>query len=103
MCQGCYENYGSPAIISDTVIEAAKLIEEVYSFDAVGGNLHIAVDDWNLDDESLEWLELDWMPEHQHDTDPEQFDAETRCLAALKSLSVPERASAMALQREFIK
>jgi len=50
MCKGCWEEAGSPAIINTKTRAVAKLIDDVYSYSGAGGNAHIVVDDWNLED-----------------------------------------------------
>lgn len=100
MCQGCWEKYGSPRIVNEKTKAAAELISGVYDHGACGGGLHIVVDDWNLDDASVDFcgdlVEGPGYPREFH-AGAEQIEAERACLRALKDMTVIERASALAL------
>lgn len=102
MCYGCYEGAGSPAIINDKTKTAAALVAKVYEYSLVGGNAHIVVDDWNLEDDNIRWCLDTALAENVHEADDEQLAAERVCLEALLALTPPERASAMALHDGFI-
>lgn len=39
--------------VSDEMLECRDLVESLYETEPVGGPLHVATDDYNLDDESL--------------------------------------------------
>lgn len=85
MCFNCYQEYGSPAIDTPQVRHAAACIAKVYDeVSDVGGNLHCAIDDWNLDD--LEYI-------LEYDLEPQ----ERECYDSLAALTVDERASALGL------
>ena len=99
MCRACWVDYGSPAIRNDRVLAAVAAIRELYELTASGGNLHVIVDDWNIDDE---YFERDPCDENYWDADPEQLAVERRCFALLKAMTVDERASALALHDKFI-
>lgn len=96
MCEGCYKELGSPderSTALDKVMLAKKLIEAVYSLSAVGGSLHCQLDDWNLDDAF--------------------FTADSRrsvvgfvdlaCFDVLQELTIPQRATALALYDGYLK
>jgi hypothetical protein len=57
MCEQCYIDAGSPSIINEKTEHAARLIESIYDSPegGVGGYAHIIVDDWNLDDDSIDF------------------------------------------------
>ncbi len=55
MCCGCWEEDGAPRIDNAKVRAVQALIAAVYEHDCVGGNLHIVLDDNNLEDGSLRW------------------------------------------------
>lgn len=99
MCANCWEELGSSQIDSAAVRAAATAIRAVYDHSCVGGHLHIALDDWNLDDGNLEscgqWLDED------PDADIKQADAERHCLRLLKAMPEDERESALALHYGF--
>lgn len=102
MCYGCYLKAGEPAIINDATRAAAALVAKVYEFSMVGGNAHIVVDDWNLEDHNIRWCLDTALVENFHEASDEQLSAERGCLEALLALNPAERASAMALHDGFI-
>ena len=117
MCYGCWEEEGKPTIDTPAVRAAAAAVAEVYEHACTGGNLHIVLDDWNLEDSSLAFCDAyiargghpddpDHSPSYtryklEHPDSPEQLAAERRCHDLLKALSVKERASALALNDRF--
>jgi hypothetical protein len=101
MCLDCWDGYGSPAIDTPDVRLAAKLIADVYEFSCVGGNLHIAIDDWNLDDEDLDFCHDAIRKIDVHEAPPDQLNAEWAALIALRDLTEEGRASALALHNGF--
>ena len=103
MCQGCYEEYGSPTVVTDSVREAAELVADVYEFSAVGGNAHIVLDDWNLEDDYIRWCLEKAIPENAHEAEPGQIEAEQKCLTAFLALSLEDRAAALALSEGRIE
>ncbi len=50
-----YEKYCDMGIVNDRVLLAARLMDIVYSYSLVGGNLHIILDDCNILDSHLEF------------------------------------------------
>lgn len=102
MCIGCYEDAGSPAIINEKTKKAAELIQAIYSheYGCVGGTAHIVVDDWNLSDE-----DIDWCIEHSKTDDyycKELVKLCVDCLIYLKTLTLDERHSTMAISNGII-
>lgn len=49
MCVNCWERAGSPTTWNEHVARAVELLGELYAINAVGGPLHVEVDDYNLD------------------------------------------------------
>jgi len=94
MCQGCWEGYGSPKVLSAKAEAAVPLIKAVYDQPrgGAGGNLHIVLDDWNLGDESVQWC-ID---------NTEMTDIERACAEHLQTMTLEERAAALAKYEEFI-
>lgn len=92
MCIGCWQRCGSPVINNDKIRDAVKLIEEVYFYNGAGGNLHVQLDDWNIENEFFENYKL-----FDASICDEQKDAEIKCFNALKLLTLEERASALSL------
>lgn len=103
MCYNCYEEHGSPKIVSKGTEKAAKLIAMVYEGAGAGGNAHIVVDDFNIKDRDSDWCLEVAISENKFDTEPGQLDIERECLEAMKELSVPERASALAIYEGWLE
>lgn len=99
MCAGCWAEAGSPKIDNEKTRAAAAAIDRVYEFSGAGGNLHIVVDDWNLEDSSLEWCKVNAIVSEQDD---EKREAEMACYTALRELTEEERYSAMAIRGNLI-
>jgi hypothetical protein len=108
MCQGCWKERGSPSLTNDKIKAAAELIAGVYEHHGCGGGLHIIVDDWNLEDSSLQFCE-DYIekPEYRasrnDEVTDERLEAERACLRALKAMTEEERASALALYDGYVQ
>jgi hypothetical protein len=98
VCRACWGEYGSPAIDTPAVREAAASIRDVYEWSGVGGNLHVEIDDWNLEDRNFEF---DPIAENVHESGPDQLAVERRCWDRLKALTEDGRASALALYEGF--
>jgi len=90
MCDACWDEAGRPQIQNARVRAAAESIGPVYQESPVGGNLHIVLDDWNVDDSDLDFCE--------RDAENGLTAAERECIDLFRQLSVPERMSALALQ-----
>lgn len=108
MCYKCYENAGKPAILNDKVRKAADLIDEIYDSEdgAVGGLAHIVVDDWNVENNNIDYV-IEYAKEDGINKKSD-LSEETRlaCLNAMeffKELTLEERHSAMALHYGFIE
>lgn len=88
MCIICYEEeYGSPRVINENVLRAADLAKDINPF----GHFHIVVEDFNLEDDNVDFcLKLS--------TD----DNELAFGRLFRSLSIDERATALALADGFI-
>lgn len=102
MCYGCYEEEGKPEIINEDTKNAARLADAVYEFNCAGGNCHIVLDDFNIDDDDIEYCLNEGLENNVHEHSPEQLAIEKECLLAFKSLSIAERASALAIHEEWI-
>jgi hypothetical protein len=101
MCSGCYEEYGRPEIDTGATRRAAELIARVYDHACMGGHLHIAVDDWNLESSHVAFCSGQ-IDSNKQDADAEQLAVERECCDALMALSLAERASALALHRGYL-
>lgn len=96
MCWGCYEEYGSPDIENEKTRLCQELILDVYEFSCVGGNLHVVLDDWNLEDSHIKWCLNEWIPKKHNEDSYEQIKAEIECGLQLLKMSLAERASTLA-------
>lgn len=100
MCCACWQEDGAPQIDNERVRGIQPLIREVYDHHCAGGNLHIALDDNNLEDYNLDFCEeriKEGDSHHDFEDSPEQAAAERACLAALRAMTYEERVSAMGL------
>lgn len=103
MCYGCYEEEGKPEIVNNGTKKAAALCGAVYEFNGVGGNCHIVLDDFNIDDDAIEYCLNQGLSNNIHKHTAEQLEVERECLLAFRSLSVAERASALAIHSGWIE
>jgi hypothetical protein len=104
MCMECWEKKGSPSIVNEKTKAAAELIAEVYNHHNSGGYLHIVVDDWNIDYDSIAWCQnYIKHPVSYHERTPEQIEAELACVNALLELTEDEVGSALAIHDGFVK
>lgn len=101
MCQDCWNRRGAPKIVTAKTLEAAHLIADVYCVTNAGGYLHIAVDDWNLDDDDIQWCRdnMDTPPDYMLGRKP--TPEEIGCADVLLKLTEEERASALAIYDGF--
>lgn len=100
MCRNCWKQRGSPKIRNERIEKAVEAIAEVHKFHVTGGNLHIVIDDWNIEDRHVLFCdEAIYSPNYPFSE--EQRTAESVCLAIFRSLSVKERASALALSEGY--
>lgn len=90
MCGGCWKEYELAQVDSAPVRYAAGLVRA--AMEGSSPAFHVIIEDWNIEDE--------------HFDDPRQADlhlSEREAFAALKTLTVEERASALALAEGFWK
>lgn len=86
MCRSCWNELGRPTSEDPAVIRAAEAIAALYDETFSGGALHIVTDDWNLEDDTLQWC---------HDSHP-LTPVEKAAYEALLPLSVGDRGAALA-------
>lgn len=103
MCYGCYEEEGKPEIINEGTKSAARLADAVYEFNGVGGNCHIVLDDFNIDDDDIDYCLNEGLANNVHEHTEDQLAIEKECLLAFRVLSVAERASALAIHEKWIE
>jgi hypothetical protein len=104
MCYICWQetNLKEP-IDNERTRHVASLIAQIYAYSLAGGTCHIVLDDWNLEDHSIEWV-LNYLDGKDEDGTPlkypttstaEQQIIERQCMLAMKALTLDERASAL--------
>src|ERR1039458_2970887 len=100
MCKTCYIAGGAPKILTERTKAAAALVTEVYDWGGLGGNAQTVIDDWNVDNQSINHC----LPKIEEDkkSPPERLQKEEDCLEALRHLTLDERLSALAIHHEFI-
>lgn len=80
--------------------EAVPLFKAVYDQPrgGAGGNLHIVLDDWNIEDESIHYCMDTTKVERYFDgeLDTTLTDIERRCAEHLLTMTMEERAAALA-------
>lgn len=105
MCYSCYEDAGCPNIVNEKTKKAAELIKYLYEQDGcgVGGYAHIVVDDWNLEDSSIDWCILEAEKGAYEHIPEESRIVCIDVLNFLKELTESERYSTMAIADGFIQ
>ena len=99
MCEECWEDkYSKAAIVNGRTKEMSQRIKRLYERPGCGcgGTLHIVLDDWNLDDNSINFCIEDMKP------DEHAYKVEMRLARALLDMLPQERASALAIKDGFI-
>lgn len=76
------------------VNEIIAAIAEVYKYHGAGGNLHVYIDDGNLEDHWFEDREQPPTGSSFREDSPEQVAAERKCWNLLKKATVEERFAA---------
>lgn len=103
MCYDCYKKYGKPAIVNGKTLRAAKLTEMVYKFASSGGLCHIVIDDFNLDDDDVEFCLTNIKNKENGDEfTEEEYAIQQECMEAYLELTINERASALAIYEGWI-
>ena len=97
MCINCWEHQGSPQVDNPKVREAARRIGELYQQEqcGAGGCLHVQVDDFNLEDDFFEDVQLEHFP--QCTCNKARIEVENTLYQHLRAMSQEERFSAVAL------
>lgn len=119
MCKSCYIKYGSPTFKPAAIYyQIIDYIYKVYEYNGAGGNAHIVLDDWNLEDTHIDWClnnihdkmkvliedqQYTGMLVRKNEDTLEQLEAEKKCLILLRNLTLQERAYTLALLDGYIK
>lgn len=102
MCQDCYESYGSPVDVTPETKETVKAIRELYGYAAAGGGAHVVTDDWNLDDEDIDFCLNNQDGEYLRDK-PEEAKVTLKVLTLLRTMTESQRATVLGIRDGFIK
>ena len=95
MCKQCWEEAGNPRIDNPEVRKAQQLISELYEIHSSGGDLHIVLDDWNVDNESLKFCYYEILLDTKLDRNDR--DLHLKVYYQLMKLTPQERISVLAL------
>lgn len=101
MCKWCWDKY-KPVEVSPLVKSVANLIKKIYAFHSAGGSLHIVLDDWNLDNSSLEFCEY-LIRVNKYNESRRLINLEVECINLLRGADINTRATALALANYYIK
>ncbi len=101
MCEMCWNEYGEPNIVNEKTEAALALVRAVYEAPqgGSGGNLHIVLDDWNIEDDSIYFClgedgEMESYFGGTYDMTPTII--ERACAGAFLDMTLRERASTLA-------
>lgn len=87
MCQGCYDEAGSPDP-NGAAKALGALLREINEF----GGCHIVVSDWNLEDDDIDFcIKYPTTTDHERDV-----------MLALKALPKDQRYAAMAVASKYV-
>lgn len=91
MCETCWkEDYGAVLNDSSEIQRAIPLIHCIWDDNEVSMPLHVQIDDWNVDGDWKPW------PDHRAHVSEECWKAAVELSALMNSMSVEDRASALA-------
>jgi hypothetical protein len=97
MCDGCWQEHleehdNNPAPVTPQILTAVEAIRNLYEAHPTGGAMHVVTDDWNLDDDSLEFCGQNLS----HD------EVERSCWQCLSELTEHQRATALAVYDGYL-
>ncbi len=99
MCMGCFEEYRSDVEkipVTQDILDAVEAVNVVYQHSLTGGGMHIVTDDWNLDDDDVDFC-LRTIPTDSHYGDTDSQTADLHCAQIFRALTVPQRALVLAI------
>jgi hypothetical protein len=101
MCTECWEEYGEPMLRSPEIERTAELVKAVYDHPegSMGGDLHIVLDDWNIETEHIEFCAGEIGRNDR--ASPELLAIESELVDLLLPMSEEERASALGLAEGY--
>jgi len=94
MCCGCWQEYGSPTVVSPRVVRAVALIRKLYETEPAGGMLHVQLDDNNIEDAHFTDPFDDYLTE-LYGRGP--LPVEREIVRVMRRMSIEERASALGI------
>ena len=100
MCECCWDEYGKPSIVNEKTEAALALVRQVYDAagGGAGGNLHIVLDDWNIENSSIEYCQQGHSNPNWNGPPMrwELTEVEAHCATAFLDMTLKERASTLA-------
>lgn len=98
MCYACWAELGHPTSTSPLVHLIASKINQLYEVASAGAALHIVTDDWNLDDEDIQFC-LDNLDEYNNYPDLRELQVEIA--TNLLDMTMSDRGATLALADGF--
>lgn len=96
MCESCWHQEGAPQIEHPRNDDVKRMFDAVYSADPCGGNLHIVLDDMNLDNDDVEYCLKESIPGNYANLPAEVNAIEKELGELLLTMTQQERYSAIA-------
>lgn len=96
MCESCWHQEGAPKINHPRNADVKRMFKTIYEHNEVGGNLHIVLDDMNVEDEHIQYCVDEAIPENYHKLSPEVNAIEKELGELLLTMTEQERYSALA-------
>ena len=99
MCISCWEEYGKPEVLNDATAKGVRLANDVYKQPrgGAGGNLHIVLDDWNIEDDSIRHcMDTTNLGPNYPNIDTTLTSIERECAEHFLTMTMHERATVLA-------
>ena len=75
----------------EQIKKVADIVDAIYRFNSVGGNCHIVIDDYNIDDGSIDWCLKHGLSSNVHKHPEKHLKIEKEFLEAFRELSISNR------------
>jgi DNA repair photolyase len=95
MCDRCNPRICRGVPITPAIEEAAERIRALYALHSAGGRAHIVTDDFNVDDEHVEWCLRDLAENGAREDDQAMVRLSRATLEALRPLTRLQRIAAV--------
>ncbi len=105
MCQVCWAELGAPADWNAAVATGVRLAREVYKQPrgSAGGNLHIVLDDWNLENDNIRYcMDTNEIVLPGRTIDTTLTPVERECAEHFLTMSMDERGSVLAVLDNYV-